>query len=121
MAYLQDAPVALRLFHHAAGRFQIGCDGLLHQHVDSGGEQRAGHRLMRSGGHGDYRGVHLANQFAIIGEGFGLIERRGLGGACSVAVHYGAKFDAIGFVNHTAVVLPELSGAHDSQSMFLQN
>ena len=55
-------------FDHAGGGFEIGRDGLLHQHVDAGFEQRAGHLGMGGGGDGHDGGIHLAGQFAEIGE-----------------------------------------------------
>jgi hypothetical protein len=118
--HLEDAPVALSGRDEPVGGFQIRRDGLLHQHVDAGFDERQGHGFVRGGGHRDNGGVHLAGQRAGVGQRLGVILRGGFGGARGLRIHHRAELGATGFVDHAAVVLPELSGADYGQSMFRQ-
>ena len=100
----------------AVGAGQIEGDGLLHQDVDSRGEQIAADIGVDGGGRGDDRCVDFAGQLACVGERDGLVAGGGFGGASGVGIDDGGKLGADGFVDHAAVVLSESSGADDGYS-----
>ena len=100
----------------AVGGGQIDGDGLLHQHVDPGGEQVAADIGVDRGRRGDDRCVDLAGQLARVGERDGLVAGGGFGGASGIGIDDGGELGARGFVDHAAVVLSEGSGADDGYS-----
>ena len=94
VADLQDAAAALGGLDQAVGGGEVGRDGLLHQDVDAGVEQRAADFRVDGGGRGDDGGVDLAGEVAEVGERAASVVRGGLGGAGRIGIDDGGELRA---------------------------
>jgi len=113
--------VSLGSRRHPPRRFHVGRDGFFHQHIDAGpraAEWRRPHATWWE--RRPRRRLTLPTSLAEIREGLSLVKWADSAGAGRFGIHHGAKFGAGGLVDHTAVILPELSGPHYCQSMFRQ-
>jgi hypothetical protein len=68
------------------------------------------------GGDGDDGGIDQTRHLAEIGERPSAVGGGHFGGALGIHVHHGRQLRALGFVNDSAVIFPELAGADYSES-----
>jgi hypothetical protein len=116
VAYLKDAAGAGGGVDQAIGGGKVGCDGLFDKDVDAGVQEEAADIGVDGGGSGDDGGVDLAGEIAGVGERGGLVAGGGFLGAGGIGIDDGGELRTGGFVDHTAVVLAEGSGADDGYS-----
>jgi len=113
MTDLQDTAVRVGGGNQAIGGLEIGRDGFLHKHVDTGVEKFDTDRGMVLGGNGDDSGLDAPCEFGGVGESFAAVFPRDGLSAVGVLVDNGDEFGARETIEHTRVLLAEGADADD--------